>query len=143
VPGQEEGNVTFVTDNHAGTLAYDSLELINMLRRLVKPGSQVMQQQLENARRIARPNASFDIAKCILGFLPPDSEPGVWQGGTRHRERRNPRYRQLRAVASRRLLRVPLSRLARSQKGKTVDSLRYRLKRLSMMLRVPEDQQEV
>src|SRR5207248_392041 len=31
VPGQEEGNVTFITENNAGALAYDSLEMINML----------------------------------------------------------------------------------------------------------------
>ncbi|HLL77999.1 MAG TPA: glycosyltransferase [Ktedonobacteraceae bacterium] len=149
VPGQEEGNVTFVTDNQVGTLAYDSLELINMLRRLIKPGSQVMQQQLENAKRIARPNASFDIAQCILSFLPPANQPGVWHGGTWHREKLPPHYRRfraVRAVTSRRLSRVRLSRLARLQKRKTVDTLetlRYRLKRLSMMLRVPEDSQEV
>src|SRR5579872_6803020 len=51
VPGQEEGNVTFVTENGAGVLARDPVEMVNALRRLIKPGSQVLQQQLENARR--------------------------------------------------------------------------------------------
>lgn len=79
VPGQEEGNVTFVTEHNVGVMAYDSIELINTLRRLIKPGSQLLRQQLENARAVARPYASFDIAKCILGYLPTPGEPGAWE----------------------------------------------------------------
>ena len=79
VPGQEEGNVTFVTENHVGTLAYDLVEMVNALRLLVKPGSELMKEQVGNARHIARPDASFDIARCILSFLPPPGTPGVWQ----------------------------------------------------------------
>ena len=79
VPGQEEGNVTFVTENGAGVLARDPVEMVNALRRLIKPGSQALQQQLENARRLSRPHASFEIARHILSYLPPPGEPGVWQ----------------------------------------------------------------
>ena len=79
VPGQEEGNVTFVEENNVGMLAYDSVELINILRRLLKPGSELLHQEQENAERISRPRASFDIANCILGFLPPAGRPGVWK----------------------------------------------------------------
>ncbi|HEU0002330.1 MAG TPA: glycosyltransferase [Ktedonobacteraceae bacterium] len=79
VPGQEEGNVEFVTENRVGMLAYDLVEMINALRLLIKPGSEVMQEQLENARKIARPHASFDIAQCILSYLPRADAPGVWQ----------------------------------------------------------------
>jgi 1,2-diacylglycerol 3-beta-galactosyltransferase len=86
VPGQEEGNVTFVVENGAGVLARTSGEMIDALRRLIKPGSQVLQQQLENARRISHPRASFDIAHCILDFLPAGS--GVWQeAGAPHARR--------------------------------------------------------
>jgi 1,2-diacylglycerol 3-beta-galactosyltransferase len=79
VPGQEEGNVTFVEENNVGLLAYDAVELINILRLLLKPGSELLHQELENGRRISRPQASFDIANCILGFLPPAGSPGVWK----------------------------------------------------------------
>jgi len=79
VPGQEEGNVTFVVENGVGVLAQDHVEMIDALRLLIKPGSQVMQSQLENARRISRPRASFDIARHILGYLPAPGEPGIWQ----------------------------------------------------------------
>jgi len=81
VPGQEEGNVTYVVENNVGMLAYDSVELINILRRLLKPGSELLRQEIENARHICRPGASFDIANCILSFLPPAGSPGVWKNG--------------------------------------------------------------
>lgn len=79
VPGQEEGNVTYVEENKVGMLAYDSIELINILRLLLKPGSELLRQQLENAKRISRPGASFEIANCILDFLPPAEAPSVWK----------------------------------------------------------------
>jgi 1,2-diacylglycerol 3-beta-galactosyltransferase len=97
VPGQEEGNVTYVQENKVGVLAYDSVELINMLRRLVKPGSELLRRELENAKRVSRPRASFDIANCILGFLPPFGAPGVWQNAQGMGQRRvNSRYRRSR-----------------------------------------------
>ena len=81
VPGQEEGNVTYVVENKVGMLAYDSVELINILRRLLKPGSELLHQELENAKRISRPAASFDIGNCILSFLPTAAATGVWKNG--------------------------------------------------------------
>ncbi len=88
VPGQEEGNVTFVVENEAGVLAQDHAEMIDALRLLIKPGSQVMQRQLENARRISHPRASFDIAEHILSYLPAPGEPGIWQGASLPRSMR-------------------------------------------------------
>src|SRR5260370_19339535 len=88
VPGQEEGNVTYVVENNVGVLAYDSVELIDTLRRLLKPGSQLLRQQVENAKRISRPRASFDIANYILSFLPPADAPGVWHSAQGLRQRR-------------------------------------------------------
>ncbi|MFL5624676.1 MAG: glycosyltransferase, partial [Ktedonobacteraceae bacterium] len=79
VPGQEEGNVDYVLQNDVGVLAYDALELIDALRRLVKPGSTVMRRQVENAARLSRPYASFDIAECILSYMPQVSKAAAWQ----------------------------------------------------------------
>ena len=79
VPGQEEGNVTFVTENHIGVMAKEPPEIVNALRRLLKPGSPLWQEQLENAKRVKRPHASFDIAHQILSFTPPAGELGIWQ----------------------------------------------------------------
>ncbi len=79
VPGQEEGNVDYVLQNDVGVLAYDALELIDALRRLVKPGSTVLRRQVENAGRLSRPHASFDIAECILSYMPQVSKAVAWQ----------------------------------------------------------------
>ncbi len=79
VPGQEEGNVTFVTANGAGVLARTPVEMVDALRRLIKPGSQILQEQLANARRLSRPGASFDIVRHILSYLPAAEEVGIWQ----------------------------------------------------------------
>lgn len=123
VPGQEEGNVTYVVENKVGTLAYDSVELINTLRLLLNPGSELLRQQLENAEHISRPRASFDIAQRILSFLPPAGAPGVWHSTQGLRQRRklsrypridvpvrklNPRLNALRTRASIRILRRPI-----------------------------------
>lgn len=88
VPGQEEGNVTFVTANDVGVMAHDALEMINALRRLIKPGSQVLSRQLANARHVSRPRASFDIANCILSYMPVAGASGVWEGTSVPRSRR-------------------------------------------------------
>jgi 1,2-diacylglycerol 3-beta-galactosyltransferase len=79
VPGQEEGNVDYVLQNDVGVLAYDAIELIDALRRLVKPGSVLLRRQVENAIRLSRPGASFDIADCILSFVPQVSKSAAWQ----------------------------------------------------------------
>ena len=104
VPGQEEGNVSYVLENQVGTIAHDSMELIDALRRLLKPGSQVLCEQVANEKRISRPGASFDIARTILSFLPAADAPGIWQNVqfTRQPHRMT---NQLRTGASVRVLR--------------------------------------
>jgi 1,2-diacylglycerol 3-beta-galactosyltransferase len=79
VPGQEEGNIDYVVHNNVGVLAMDSLTLIDELRRLIKPGSPELRRRLANARKISRPSSSFDIAQCIMSFLPEASQAGIWQ----------------------------------------------------------------
>jgi 1,2-diacylglycerol 3-beta-galactosyltransferase len=79
VPGQEEGNVDFVVQNGVGVLALDPRTLVNELRKLIKPGSKVLQQRLENAKALSRPEASFDIARCILSYIPANQEMDPWE----------------------------------------------------------------
>jgi 1,2-diacylglycerol 3-beta-galactosyltransferase len=94
VPGQEEGNVTFVAENGVGVLARSPVDMIDALRRLIKPGSQVLQEQLENARRLSRPRASFDIVGHILSYLPAADEVGIWQRASQPNVARRPRRLQ-------------------------------------------------
>jgi 1,2-diacylglycerol 3-beta-galactosyltransferase len=79
VPGQEEGNVEFVVGNKVGTMAHDPRELVDALRKLINPGSRELRRQVENAKRISRPFASFDIANHILSKLPAPEAPSIWQ----------------------------------------------------------------
>jgi 1,2-diacylglycerol 3-beta-galactosyltransferase len=78
ISGQEEGNVDYVVENDVGVLALDSRTLVDGLRLLLKPGSPELRRRLENAQRISRPQASFDIAEKILSFLPERGVPSVW-----------------------------------------------------------------
>ena len=111
VPGQEEGNVDYVLSNGVGVLAQDSIELIDALRRMIKPGSQMMRRQLENAKRISRPQTSFDIANHILSYLPAAGAPGIWQT-TRARTRSRMMSGRLRSAVRIRALRRRLPRLS-------------------------------
>jgi 1,2-diacylglycerol 3-beta-galactosyltransferase len=133
VPGQEEGNVTFVTENHAGTLPSDLGDMVNVLRLLVKPGSELLKEQVENARRIARPDASFDIARCILSFLPPAEAPGVWQqASVETRALASSRATLLRVIKPARILQ---NRLPRVYSYRAMASLRRRFTHLKFVQR--------
>jgi UDP-N-acetylglucosamine:LPS N-acetylglucosamine transferase len=135
VPGQEEGNVIYVEENKVGMLAYDSVELINILRRVLKPGSELLDQELENAKRISRPGASFDIANCILGFLPPTGSPGVWKSGEgKGSGRVNPRQHRS-GVSSRTA--QPNGQYLRSRTA--MRTIRRRLRRLAFLQRPVHD----
>ncbi len=132
VPGQEEGNVAFVTENQVGALAYDLVEMVNMLRLLIKPGSAVMQQQLENARKIARPNASFDIAQCILDYLPARGAPGIWFQAAQQSITVTTPAKRLPSIVLSRPLHARLSRLRSIRAMRTI---RRRFTRLKIVQR--------
>ena len=99
-------------------LALDPSTLIDALRRLIKPGSPDLRKYLENAKRISRPAASFDIAASILHHLPPLGEPGIWQSlHSQHVQRRMSgrlksaiRIRRLRGRLSKTILPSPVRR---------------------------------
>lgn len=64
LPGQEDGNVTFVVEEKVGVWAPEPEQVVDTLREWVqKP--QVRQSYVENCRRAARPNASRQIARAI------------------------------------------------------------------------------
>jgi 1,2-diacylglycerol 3-beta-galactosyltransferase len=88
-------------------MAYDALELVDALRRLVKPGSTIMRRQVENAKRMSRPRASFDIAECILSFMPAASKSQAWQAVQGHKRRFMPVRSYLRSPHVRPRRRLP------------------------------------
>jgi 1,2-diacylglycerol 3-beta-galactosyltransferase len=64
IPGQEEGNVSYVIDEGAGVWAPDIEDIINTLEDwLNNPEKRML--AVENAKRLARPDASRQIARTI------------------------------------------------------------------------------
>ncbi len=105
VPGQEEGNIDFVVENDVGVLALEPSELIDSLRLLIKPGSSELRRRVRNAKRLSRPRASFDIAECILSYLPPADKASVWQSAQWRRRKQLMASRLRSAIRLRRIRR--------------------------------------
>ena len=64
VPGQEEGNVSYVVDHGAGVWAPEPDDVIDTLRRWLK-NPDIRDQVSANSNRLSRPNASNRIAQII------------------------------------------------------------------------------
>jgi len=68
LPGQEDGNVTFVEQEGAGVWAPTPKEVVRALTRwITRPGER--KKVIENCRRAGRPEAARTIAKTIGGML--------------------------------------------------------------------------
>ncbi len=67
VPGQEAGNVEYVRKNDAGAFATDPQEIVRIIQDWLQPGNPHLKQMTANAARLARPNASLDIARILAG----------------------------------------------------------------------------
>lgn len=64
IPGQEEGNVSYVVDEGAGVWAPDTADIVATLKNWLDH-PETMEAAIENAKRLARPKATRDIAKRI------------------------------------------------------------------------------
>ena len=64
VPGQEEGNVTYVVDHGAGVWAPEADEVIDTLRSWLK-NPDIRKQVSANSKRLSHPNAANRIAQII------------------------------------------------------------------------------
>jgi len=126
VPGQEEGNIDFVVKNEVGVLALEPPILIDALRLLIRPGSLELRRQQENARRISRPRASFDIAQCILSYLPAVDKAGAWQSQNWQLRRITLSSRLKSAIRIRRLRRRLPTTLLKSPMMRRLNNLRIR-----------------
>jgi 1,2-diacylglycerol 3-beta-galactosyltransferase len=65
ISGQEEGNVSYVIDEGAGIWAPEIEDIILALKDWLDHPDQRL-QAVSNAKRLARPNASRDIAHAII-----------------------------------------------------------------------------
>jgi 1,2-diacylglycerol 3-beta-galactosyltransferase len=65
IPGQEIGNAEHVVAGDAGVLANDPTEVLEAMAHWLERDRNFYQQQAQNARRLGRPRAAFDIAEQI------------------------------------------------------------------------------
>lgn len=88
IPGQEEGNVVYVRENHLGVFADTREKLVASVRKLLDPNDPQLAEMRANVRALSRPRASFDIARLILSYLPAAGAPSVWDSVPRSRRAR-------------------------------------------------------
>ncbi len=75
LPGQEEGNVTFVEQSGVGVLRTTPEAIVDLLRTWLAPGNHALVEMQTRAQQAARPNAALDIVRTIQTELVPHREP--------------------------------------------------------------------
>jgi 1,2-diacylglycerol 3-beta-galactosyltransferase len=65
IPGQEIGNAEHVVSGNAGVLANDPTEVLQAMCHWLEKDRVHYRQQAQNARRLGRPRAAYDIAERI------------------------------------------------------------------------------
>lgn len=76
IPGQEDGNVWHVVDNKAGVYASRPKQVANTLEKWLAD-ELVWQEYAENSRKIAQPEAVFQIAEGIWEHLHLPAKSGI------------------------------------------------------------------
>lgn len=69
IPGQENGNVSWVVEHGAGVYEPDPARLAAQVAELLQPGTMRLAEMAERAQAIAHPNASNEIADVALTLL--------------------------------------------------------------------------
>ena len=65
IPGQETGNVQLVVDNEAGVYLPKPERVADKIIDWLAEGPEKLEQRARNAKRIARPNAVWEIAEAV------------------------------------------------------------------------------
>jgi 1,2-diacylglycerol 3-beta-galactosyltransferase len=65
LPGQETGNAEYVTSGNAGDLARDPIEVLEVMCHWLEKGKELYNQRVQNARRLGRPQAAYDVAELV------------------------------------------------------------------------------
>ena len=80
IPGQESGNVRLVQDNDAGVYLPKPDDAAAQLEAWLAEGPAALKRRSENARRIARPQAVWDIADAVWDWA---QKPHIVNGSAR------------------------------------------------------------
>lgn len=62
IPGQETGNADYVVQNGAGDLAREPIEVLETAAHWFLDSGALFRTRVENARRLGRPNAAYEVA---------------------------------------------------------------------------------
>ena len=65
IPGQETGNVRLVTENKAGVYLPKPEKVDERIREWLAEDPETLRQRAANARKIARPDAVWEIAEAV------------------------------------------------------------------------------
>jgi 1,2-diacylglycerol 3-beta-galactosyltransferase len=65
IPGQEIGNAEHVVSGNAGVLANEPVEVLEAMAHWLEKDRSHYRQQAQNARRLGRPRAAYDIAEWV------------------------------------------------------------------------------
>jgi 1,2-diacylglycerol 3-beta-galactosyltransferase len=65
IPGQETGNAELVVSGNAGARTRDSIEVLETMSHWLENDRSLYRQQAENARRLGRSRAAYDIAEMV------------------------------------------------------------------------------
>jgi 1,2-diacylglycerol 3-beta-galactosyltransferase len=68
IPYQEDRNIAYVVENGVGQLAEKPGGIVNLLREWLQPGNEELSQMARNARRLAQPEATLEVARLIAGL---------------------------------------------------------------------------
>lgn len=65
IPGQETGNMQYVVENGAGDWVEQPLQFLEVLAHLLQNDRALLRQRAENARRLGRPLAAYEVAELV------------------------------------------------------------------------------
>jgi 1,2-diacylglycerol 3-beta-galactosyltransferase len=69
IPGQEEGNVTYVQEHGAGAFAQEPEAIADLVREWMNPANSALQQMQQNAAALAKPEAALTIARAVCNLI--------------------------------------------------------------------------
>lgn len=85
IPGQETGNANYVTENGAGELADNPIEVLDIMSHWLQDGGELLARRAHSARNLGRPHAAYDVAEVVWAAAQrgPSSQPkGILKGLT-------------------------------------------------------------
>jgi 1,2-diacylglycerol 3-beta-galactosyltransferase len=65
IPYQEDLNIAYVVENGVGQFAEKPREVVNLLQEWLQPRNEELSRMAQNARRLARPETTLEVARLI------------------------------------------------------------------------------